>query len=325
MRYLDNSAEDSDYEAILSWLKEDEGNKKRLFDLESYYRSIEFDESLKEGYLEKEKERLLNRIALVDEKKRPSTKRFNLSFFQLTACVIALASTIGLGYVFFRHADKADQNRVVVHNPSHTAMEVALPDGSKIWLNHNSSIVYPESFKGKKERKVLLTGEAYFEVARNEDCPFYVKSEAFNIRVLGTSFNIKSFTADQKSAVTLVNGMIEVKGNNNEGHITLSPGQRAEIDHTDNRLKVYDANVLRDVVWHNDLIAFDNATIADIKETLESLYQVEIVLDPKLNIKNKYSGVIKKRDSIGSVLKSLTHTIPFRYETEKGKIFLLSE
>ena len=118
----------------------------------------------------------------------------------------------------------------------------------RIWLNQNSTISYPPTFEGEEERRVYLIGEAYFEVTKNKKSPFYVESEAFNVRVLGTSFNIKSSNMSNISSVTLVNGEIEVKGNNNEGHVTLSPGQKAEINHTDHRLKVYETNAVLDVL-----------------------------------------------------------------------------
>lgn len=322
--YLNKTASDAEYEAILKWIGEDENNKKYLFDLESLYNSIEWDDSLSDGYLESEKDRLLKRISDAPQIDMPVKKKFNFSLVKIAACILLLFSAIGFGYLYLHDNKKIGRTDLLsVQNDGVKAKEVILEDGTKIWLNQNSTISYPPTFEGEEERRVYLTGEAYFEVTKNKKSPFYVESKAFNVRVLGTSFNIKSSNMSNISSVTLVNGEIEVKGNNNEGHVTLSPGQKAEINHTDHRLKVYETNAVLDVLWHNDLITFENATLLDIRETLESLYEVKIYLDPSLNIRSKYSGVIKKRDSIDSVLNSLTNTIPFKYQYTGRSIRIL--
>lgn len=103
--------------------------------------------------------------------------------------------------------------------------EIVLPDGSKVWLNQSATLRYPREFSNT-ERDVFLDGEAYFEVTKNRQCPFIVKSEAMRIKVLGTTFNFKCDKSHKLAEATLIEGEIEVKGNNEEGMIILSPDKK---------------------------------------------------------------------------------------------------
>ena len=112
---------------------------------------------------------------------------------------------------------------------------------------------YPRQFS-EKERNVYLNGEAYFEVTKNRKRPFIVQSEMMKIKVLGTIFNLKCSPTCRISEATLIEGEIEVKGNNEEGMIILSPGQKAELNKVTKRMQVKEVDAKLDAVWHNNLI-----------------------------------------------------------------------
>ena len=199
--------------------------------------------------------------------------------------------------------------------------EIVLPDGTKVWLNQSGVLKYPREFSDK-ERNVYLEGEAYFEVTKNKAKPFIVQSEAMQVRVLGTTFNFKSSKACKSAEATLIEGEIEVKGNNEEGMIILAPGQKAELNRESKRLTVKQVDARMDAVWHNNLIPFEKADIYSIAKTLESFYNVKIILSPDITINNTYSGVLKRKDSINSVLKSLKNSIPIDYKIVGNSIFI---
>ena len=200
---------------------------------------------------------------------------------------------------------------------------VTLPDQTEIVLNRYSSLTYPERFRGK-DRKVQLQGEAYFEVTKNRRCPFVVESEAMRIKVLGTTFNFKCDKSHKLAEATLIEGEIEVRGNHDEGMIILSPGQKAELNKTTRRLVVKQVDAKLDAVWHNDLIPFEQADIFVITRTLERFYDVKIILSPDIKSDKTYSGVLKKKDNIESVLQSLDNSIPINYKIVGDNIFISS-
>lgn len=144
------------------------------------------------------------------------------------------------------------------------------------------------------------------------------------VKVLGTTFNFKCDKSHKLAEATLIEGEIEVKGNNEEGMIILSPGQKAELNKTTRRLVVKQVDAKLDAVWHNDLIPFEQADIFAITRTLERFYDVKIILSPDIKSDKTYSGVLKKKDNIESVLQSLDNSIPISYKIVGDNIFISS-
>ena len=191
---------------------------------------------------------------------------------------------------------------------------MVLPDGTRVWLNNLATLKYPREFS-EKERNVYLEGEAYFEVTKNRHKPFTVQSDAMRVRVLGTTFNFKSDKNCRVAEATLIEGEIEVKGNKEEGQIILAPGQRAELNKKSGRLTVKQVDAKLDAVWHDNLIPFQKADIFTITKALERFYDVKIILSPDIRADKTYSGVLRRKSTIDSVLTSLQNSIPIDYKT----------
>ena len=145
------------------------------------------------------------------------------------------------------------------------------------------------------------------------------------VRVLGTTFNFKSDKRCRIAEATLIEGEIEVKGNKEEGQIILAPGQRAELNKNNGRLTVKQVDAKLDAVWHDNLIPFQKADIFTITKALERFYDVKIILSPDIRSDKTYSGVLKKKSTIESVLKSLQNSIPIEYKIVGNNIFISSD
>ena len=202
--------------------------------------------------------------------------------------------------------------------------QLVLPDGSKVWLNENTSLEYPENFEDDI-RLLSLNGEAYFEVTSNKHKPFVVKGSTMQIEVLGTKFNFKNSDKCRIAEASLLEGEIKASGNANEGLITLSPGQKVELNAYTRQMKVSNTDAEIDAIWHNDFVQLKNANIYDIALMLERIYNVNIVLSPEINKGNTYSGVLQKKKNIDEVLDILSHTIHFNYVINKRNIFISVE
>ncbi|MBK7288921.1 MAG: FecR domain-containing protein [Chitinophagaceae bacterium] len=162
-----------------------------------------------------------------------------------------------------------------ISTPRGGQYQLTLADGSKVWLNAASTLRFPATFSGT-ERKVELTGEGYFEVAKNAAMPFKVGLEnGVEVEVLGTHFNVMSYSDDEQIKTTLVEGKVKVL--NGDNNVILSPNQQAQFTKGNKSLLVdKDADVNKAIAWKNGLFDFDNDNIVDILRQLSRWYDVQI-------------------------------------------------
>lgn len=319
IRYLENRCSEEDFVLINEWMKESDENAGELFRMEEIYQLGKFP--FEEENLVAKAERRLGRRLEQENQKRQEVFKLKSVLRYAAAIVGVIVLAAGLAYWFRNKAEE-----LVVASAAHGQVrEMLLPDGTKVWLNQSSVLKYPRAFEGK-ERHVYLDGEAYFEVARNHEKPFTVKSQAMDVRVLGTSFNIKCRPDNSFAETTLVEGEVEVKDKSDKGRITLLPGQKAVLNRVTGRMQVKQVDPKMEIVWHNDLIPFEKSSIFQIAAALERFYGVKIILSPDVDSTNTYSGVLKKKDNIESVLNSLRNFIPFNYKkVDDNNIFISSE
>lgn len=277
IRYLENRCSEEDFVLINEWMKESDENAGELFRMEEIYQlgKFPFEE---ENLVARAERRLGRRLEQENQKKQEVFKlRSVLRYAAAIVGVMVLAA--GLAYWFRNKAEE-----LVVASAAHGQVrEMLLPDGTKVWLNQSSVLKYPRAFEGK-ERHVYLDGEAYFEVARNHEKPFMVKSPAMDVRVLGTSFNIKCRPDNSFAETTLIEGEVEVKDKSDKGRITLLPGQKAVLNRVTGRMQVKQVDPKMEIVWHNDLIPFEKSSIFQIAAALERFYGVKIILSPDVDL-----------------------------------------
>ncbi|WP_183572906.1 FecR family protein [Mucilaginibacter sp. X5P1] len=202
-------------------------------------------------------------------------------------------------------ANTAATDQTITYNtlttPKGGEYQVVLPDGTKVWLNAASSLSYPTEFTGK-ERHVKLTGEAYFEVAKNKDKPFFVSIDDVQIRVLGTHFNIEAYSDDHNIKATLLEGSVQVTKNQN--HSLLKPGQQAVINSNSNNITVADANIDDVMAWKNGYFIFDHDNITGIMKKVSRWYDVDIEYNGNYD-DQKFGGTFYRSKSIAELLQHL--------------------
>ncbi|RFS26761.1 DUF4974 domain-containing protein [Chitinophaga silvatica] len=203
----------------------------------------------------------------------------------------------------------------VISTPNGRQFNVVLPDGTKVWLNAASALRFPTGFTGH-ERKVELTGEAYFEVAQNEKLPFKViVNDKAVIEVLGTHFNVNGYENEQLLSTTLLEGRVrvhsmkELNGSRNNG-VILQPGQQANINQNLSAAitVINNANVDRAVAWKNGLFNFEGATLGEMVKQLERWYDITV----------RYEGTIPEREFQGKLPRNLHLSQVLRILDEMG-------
>lgn len=179
--------------------------------------------------------------------------------------------------------------------------KVVLPDGTKVWLNAASSLYYPTAFTGT-EREVVLTGEAYFEVAQQAARPFKVSVGEMAVNVLGTSFNICAYREEKQIVTTLVNGAVKLQSN--QAVATLKPGQEGSFEEGANEFMKKNVDTDIAIAWTKGLFRFENDDIATITRKMARWYDVEVQFEGKMPTR-KFIGVLSRQESLSTVLKIL--------------------
>lgn len=172
--------------------------------------------------------------------------------------------------------------------PQGKVAKIVLPDGSRVWLNARSSLIYPNKFLPSQSRKVKLNGEAYFEVAHDKSRPFIVETEKIQTRVLGTSFNIRSYN-DENPVVTLVSGSVEVSSSKGAdkraSSIILKPGQQWL--RVDGQWMTKDVDTKVFTCWRDELFYFDGQTLREIMVEIGRWYNMTVLLDNNVHINDR--------------------------------------
>jgi ferric-dicitrate binding protein FerR (iron transport regulator) len=213
----------------------------------------------------------------------------------------------------------------VVYNtitvPRKGKYQLILADGSKVWLNAESSLRFPNVFSGN-ERKVELTGEGYFEVAHNEKQPFIVQRGQAEVKVLGTHFNINGYEDEPSLKVTLLEGRVMVK--KKEKLVFLSPGQQALVQPAQDNIRVdYDVDTEEVIAWKNDLFIFNSAPLESIMRQIERWYNVNVVYQGSIP-QDRFNGNISRNTNLSEVLKVLEYS-NIRFKVEGNTITVLPQ
>jgi transmembrane sensor len=191
-------------------------------------------------------------------------------------------------------------------------INMLLADGSKVWLNAGSSLTYPVSFHDK-ERKVSVTGEAYFEVFHDASKPFIVNNGSVNIQVLGTHFNVNAFKDNGDLKVTLLEGSVKIKNGNTSG--ILKPGEQASVN---TEIKVQnDVDIEAVMGWKNGYFEFNNASLQNVLKEIARWYDVDVIYEGS-NQPRSFAGEMQRDLSLSEILKILERNkVHFRIEGKK--------
>jgi len=198
-------------------------------------------------------------------------------------------------------------------------IQLVLADGSEVWLNVASSITYPTAFSGI-ERRVTITGEAYFEVAKNATKPFRVftsspsgKPDGAEIQVLGTHFNVNAYNDENSLKVTLLEGSVKV-GQHEGRSIYIKPGQQAELSQQGELRLNKDIDTDEVIAWKNNWFNFNSLTVPEIMRQIEKWYNVSVKYEGKASNKH-FSGIVSRSNDVSEVLKIMEQAgIKFKIE-----------
>lgn len=273
---------------------------------------------------------------------RPSRKIHRL-LWPLTGVAAAVALVF-----FFVHQQvpksqpvQTAQNAVSTKRGSKS--KIQLPDGSQVWLNADSRLTYDENFRGPF-REVQIAGEAYFDIAKDKDHPFIIHAGSIDVKILGTSLNIRNYANEKSTAAVLIRGSIEVTLRNSpDKKIIMQPNEKLVVQNgkmlitkdTLIRQKVADLPVMTlgkahfrekdtiaiDILWVKNKLAFDQETLEDVARKIERWYAVKVTIKDERLKHTEYSAVFED-ESLRQVMQALQMTGNFNYVISKKEVII---
>lgn len=214
------------------------------------------------------------------------------------------------------HAEDAEAISFnTITTPRGRKFQLVLPDGTKVWLNAASSLRFPTVFSGK-ERKVEITGEAFFEVNKNTAQPFIVQiNDHADIRVVGTQFNVNAYEDESSIHTTLLEGSVRIRSH--EQVRLLAPGQQAQISNNGDLRIVDNANLEQVTAWKAGYFNFDGASLQEVMRELARWYDLEVVYEGKMPVQ-QFEGELPRSLQLSQVTKILTK-VDIKFRIEQGR------
>lgn len=243
-------------------------------------------------------------------------KKRSVFMFALRYAAVAVVAVLGTWFVFSQYAGTDDAFYTRIEVPKGQRVYMALADGTEAWLSPRTKIKVPNQFN-KNERIVELDGEGYFSVTKDARRPFIVKTQKYDIKVLGTKFNVFAYSESPRFEADLVEGSVQVYNRSDEGdNVILVPNEKAYLEN--NRL-IKTGNVFNNEEYlKNGIFSFTGVSFSEILNYLSLWYNVQFELKKATSLNHKVSGKFRQSDEVKDILKALqgVHRFNFKIKNE---------
>ncbi|PGH37973.1 MAG: hypothetical protein CRN43_18005 [Candidatus Nephrothrix sp. EaCA] len=237
-------------------------------------------------------------------------------YLRAAAAVLFLLGS--LSWYYFKYGQEVEYAYATTKEADQ--IKVSLEDGTTVWLNSYSLLKYPKHF-GADKREVFLDGEAYFEVKKESARPFLVHFDKLEVRVLGTTFSVKSFSNESDKYVTLLTGIVNVKHGKRE--LKMRPGEETHINQA-GEAKKYKANLSVSMAWREEVFQFQQAPLTEVIVAFKRWYGADIEIPDKKLHRRKVTIRINPREKLYVALNALTAAVDLKYKKE-GNGFIISK
>ena len=330
--YLSDTSTEAERKIIENWINDSEENKVHFEELATVWEQTGTSRSSFTGNAEAAWENIELGIA-PHAKPRPLTKGVkvrNLDIRQGIYTLLKVASVLAL--VFGAYMWKNGPNDVErfaalteVVTAKGERLELILNDGTRVWLNADSKLQYPNVFSDG-ERDISLIGEAYFDVAKDSLKPFTVQAEGVVVTVLGTSFNVKAYSEDENVAVTVATGRVSVSVKNASDHglgrMVLTPGEEAHYIKRDAVVKKGVPTSVAWTAWKEQKIVFEQTSMADVVLILERWYNIEVHIEDEM-IHDCHLTAEFSNENLQDVMKVIEMTMNVQI-SRTGSLYVMS-
>ena len=348
-RVLTGEASEEEKECLLNWIEESKSNKKLFFEMKDIW---EVSHAATDDRFKGDEswERFKNQIEMNEEKEEKEERNHKLFAFLKIASIVIVS--VGLSWLVFGLTSSnrflISKNEVITPKGSKT--QIVLPDGTRVWLNAGSNLTYYSDYNGEK-RDVTLSGEAFFEVTKNPNKPFVVKTGKINIKAYGTAFNVKSYPTDRFVETTLINGVVTIEQVSTKKTLAiLKPNQKSifykddirpsltkilkldkqkitkdsiiEVNANENILLAQTNNTESQTAWKEQKLYFTSETFDEIAKKLERWYGVTIHLQNDELLNERFTGKFTHNEPLAQVLEAIKITTPISYSIKLNDVYI---
>ncbi len=323
---LGNEATAEDKEQFQIWLSNNPNHN-------AYYKELKKDWTLLETFKSYKKYNTKGAWKEIEKKAGDELKQLNAfslynkrsKVYEILKIAASFLAAFGLSWFVWRSLPEKkalpEMSVFQVVVPKGEKSQFILSDGTKVWLNSDSRLSYTNNF-GETDRHITLTGEAYFEVAKDKSKPFIIETPGFDVKVTGTSFNLNTYKEEEINSLTLHTGEVFINRKGKE--FKVLPGEKFLLNQETQVLKIVNANLEESALWKEGYIVINDMNLEEIKKLLERKYNIHIVIT-KENYKTiKYTGTFKPYETLRDVLELIRSASPFKFNyqinTEKNVV-----
>lgn len=238
----------------------------------------------------------------------------------------AVILVVGFTFIFYQYQNFSSDNlnlQAMAQTDGTGQKVVNLPDGSTVWLNRNSELLYPESFDGES-RTLYLKGEAFFEVTPNKDKPFIVHSGISKTTVLGTSFNLRAYSEEDEVKLTVVTGKVAFTLTDDKEGVIVTPGNMAWLSNEAKSITPSENSDLNFLSWKTRHLTFNDSPIAELIKSLERHYGIGIKVQNPETLNCRFTGDFQET-GMENIIKIITRATGTSYELSEGEYTILGK
>ncbi|MCK3684468.1 FecR family protein [Maribellus sp. YY47] len=302
-RFFSKSYSDDDLKSLFQWLNSEKGTWEITETLNENWKSFEWDDN--PASIESAKMLMNIKNGILNRK----TLQFRNRVIKLLPYAAVFLVILGF-IIILTSQGKINNNQytsVITENGQRT--KVVLPDSSIVWLNSGTTLSY--NYSQKDRRSIILKGQGFFQVKRNESKPFVVQCDEIKVTVLGTTFDVNNYPENKKIFVVLESGSVEL--NHNNTNYILKPGEIADYDEKNKSISINDADIQKYISWKDGKLIFRNDPMELVIKELERWYNIKIIVkDPEV-YNSIFTGTVINKD-YSRIFKLIEYSCPVHCE-----------
>lgn len=319
VRYIQDTCTPEEKNLFEDWLQQSEENRQQYFDTHMLWHASRIEYYRSEEQLNKALTTFTINIQHSPQQQRRKIYRL---VFRYAAIFIGVLALTWIFLVYNGPSGNSQQLLTASVSYTDSSKLVVLGDGTQVWLNNNSSITYPRKFEGA-ERRITLSGEAYFKVTHDPAHPFIIHTSDIRIKVLGTEFNVYAYPGVDQTETVLVNGEIAIDDSLGNELTVMRPGQLATFVKSIHKLSIRNVDTVAYASWRYGQIVLKSAHLKTIFRKLSELYQVDISTGASLSDTAIYDFTFSKTKPVKEVLEMISFIAPVTWRMEGRTIQII--